>query len=235
MLKFEVLNELTLKVTCEGSDTLITKAGAFIAGESAGGKNYTFEKMILGPGGSIGQALFGQLIRRVAGENIPLMKVNMQGNSTTYYANYGQHVVVYKLAAGETVSVESENILAFTSDCDYSVRFLGMGVLSQKGLATTTLVGRGNDAYVALLSDGNPLIVSNIRSRDTLSVDPDAVICWFSQNGMGDPQIKADISWKTFIGQASGESYAFEWSGNVPITVLVQPSERRGGIKVSVD
>lgn len=235
MLTFEVLNELTLKVTCEGRDTLITKAGAFIAGESAGGKNYTFEKMLLGPGGSIGQALFGQLIRRVTGENIPLMKVNFTGKSTTYYANYGQHVVVYKLSPGETVSVESENILAFTNDCDYSVRFLGIGVLSQKGLATTTLVGRGNNAYVALLSDGNPLVVSNINSRDTLSADPDAVICWFSQNGHGDPQIKADISWKTFIGQASGESYAFEWSGGVPVTVLVQPSERRGGVSVSMD
>ncbi len=235
MLTFEVINELTLKVTCEGNDTLIAKAGAFIAGENPGGKNYTFEKMLLGPGGSIGQALLGQLVRRVAGENIPLMKVHLNGASTTYYANYGQHVVVYKLAPGETVSVESENILAFTNDCDYSVRFLGVGVLSQKGLATTTLVGRGNNAYVALLSDGNPLVVSNVKSRDTLAVDPDAVICWFSKNGMGDPQIKADISWKTFIGQASGESYSFEWSGNEPVTVLVQPSERSGGIRVSVD
>ena len=52
---------------------------------------------------------------------------------------------------------------------------------------------------------------------------------------MGDPQIRADISWKTFIGQASGESYSFEWSGNEPVTVLVQPSERGGGIRVSVD
>ena len=138
--------------------------------------------MILGPGGSIGQAIFGQLVRRVTGENIPLMKVNMHGNSTTYYAHYGQHVVVYKLAIGETVSVESENILAFTNDCEYSVRFLGIGVLSQKGLATTTLVGRGNDAYVA-----------------------------------------------------SGESYTFEWLGNDQVTVLIQPSERRGGISVSMD
>ena len=39
MLTFEVINELTLKVTCKGSDTLIAKAGAFIAGENAGAKN----------------------------------------------------------------------------------------------------------------------------------------------------------------------------------------------------
>ena len=31
MLTFETVNELTLKVTCTGSDVLFTKAGAFIA------------------------------------------------------------------------------------------------------------------------------------------------------------------------------------------------------------
>ena len=42
MLNFEVINELSLKVTCTGNDVLFTKAGAFIAGESQGGKNYRF-------------------------------------------------------------------------------------------------------------------------------------------------------------------------------------------------
>lgn len=47
MLTFETVNELTLKVTCTGSDVLFTKAGAFIAGENAYGKNYKFEKVLL--------------------------------------------------------------------------------------------------------------------------------------------------------------------------------------------
>ena len=67
MLTFETVNELTLKVTCTGSDVLFTKAGAFIAGENAGGKNYKFEKVLLGPQNNIGQALLGQLARRVTG------------------------------------------------------------------------------------------------------------------------------------------------------------------------
>lgn len=234
MLTFETINELTLKVTCSGNDVLFTKAGAFIAGESAGGKNYKFEKVLLGPQNSLGQALLGSLARRVTGENLPLMKVNLNGDSVTYYANYGQHIVVYHLEAGETISVESENILAFTQDCDYSVRFIGVGVLSQKGLATSTLTGRGKDAYVAVLSDGNPIVLSNVMSRASISVDPDAVICWVG-NGHCDPQVTADISWKTFIGQASGESYQFEWNGNSAVTVIIQPSERKGGIKIGID
>lgn len=234
MLRFETVNELTLKVTCSGNDVLFTKAGAFIAGENSGAKNYKFDKVLFGPQNNLGQAVLGSLVRRVTGENLPLMKVILSGDSVTYYANYGQHIVVYHLEPGETISVESENILAFSQDCDYSVRFIGVGVLSQKGLATSTLTGKGKDAYVAVLSDGNPIVISNINSHDTISVDPDAVICWVG-NGNCDPRVTADVSWKTFIGQASGESYQFEWGGNMGVTVVIQPSERRGGIRVGID
>lgn len=234
MLTFETLNELTLKVTSTGNDILFAKAGAFIAGDNAGGKNYKFDKVLLGPENSFGKALFGQLARRVTGENLPLMKVQFQGPSTTYYANNGQHVVVYHLQPGETISVESENLLAFTPDCDYSVRFIGVGILSQKGLATSTLTATGKDAFVAVLADGNPLVLSNVTSGNTISVDPDAVVCWIG-NGPCDPHVTADVSWKTFIGQASGESYQYEWSGNMGVTVIIQPSERSGGIQVGID
>ena len=233
MLSFETLNELTLKVTCTGRDVLFTKAGSFIAGDSPT-KNYKFEKLLLGPEGGIGRALMGSLMRRGSGENLPLMKVMMEGDSVTYYANCGQHVVIYRLEEGEVISVESENILAFTQDCDYKVRFLGTGIFSQKGLATSTLTGRGKNAYVAVLSDGNPLVLSNIETRNTISVDPDAVICWIGR-GDCDPGIKTDVNWKNLIGQASGESYSFEWHGGQPVTVIVQPSERSGGIRVGID
>lgn len=67
MITFETVNELTLKVTCQGSDVLYTKAGAFIAGDSAGGKNYHFEKVLLGPQQGMMRAALGALARRVTG------------------------------------------------------------------------------------------------------------------------------------------------------------------------
>jgi len=234
MLKFETINELTLKVTCSGHDTLFTKAGAFIAGTNAGNKNYRFEKVLLGPQNNLGQALLGQVIRRVTGENLPLMRVELNGDSVTYYANHGQHVIIYHLEQGETISVESENILAFTQDCDYGVKFVGVGIVSQKGLATSTLTGKGKDAYVAILSDGNPIVVSNVQNHETISVDPDAVICWIGANNC-DPRITTDVSWRNLIGQHSGESYQFEWNGNDNVTVVIQPSERQSGVSVSID
>lgn len=234
MVKFETVNELTLKVTCSANTTIFTKAGAFICGECYGEKNYKFEKVLLGPQGNPLQALAGQLTRRFTGENLPLMKVMSYGENITYYANLAQHVIVYRLQQGETISVESENILAFTSDCKYSVRFLAQGIISQKGLATSTLTGMGPEAFVAILADGNPIAISNIQNGSTLEVDPDAVICWIG-SGNSDPDFKMDLSWKNLIGQASGESYMFEWSGSRRATVLVQPNERGSGVSISMD
>ena len=232
MLKLETLNELTLKVTCQGGgDILYTKAGAFICGECYGAKNYQFEKVLLGPQGNPLQAALGQLTRRFTGENLPLMKVTSRGDNITYYANEAQHVVVYNLKQGETISVESENILAFTSSYRYGVRFLAQGVISQKGLATSTLTGNGPNAQVAVLVDGNPIVLSNARNGATLEVDPDAVVCWIG----GDPGFKMDLSWKNLIGQASGESYMFEWTGNNPATVIIQPLERQSGVNIGMD
>lgn len=232
MLKLETVNELTLKVTSQGGgDVLFTKAGAFICGECYGGKNYQFEKVLLGPQGNPLQAALGQLGRRFTGENLPLMKVTNRGDNVTYYANEAQHVVVYNLRQGETISVESENILAFTSDCKYSVRFLAQGVVSQKGLATSTLTGVGPNAQVAVLVDGNPIVLSNVQNGSTIEVDPDAVVCWVG----ADPGFKLDLSWKNLIGQASGESYMYEWAGNKAATVIIQPLERQSGINIGMD
>lgn len=232
MVMFETINELCLKITCRGGgDHIFTKAGAFVGGECMGPKNYTFTKVMLGPQGNFGQALLGQLTRRITGENLPLMKVDFQGDSVTYYANDQQHVVVYKLQPNETISIESENILAFSSECNYGVRFLGQGVISQKGLATSTLTGQGNSSYVAILVDGNPLVLSNIQSGSTLEADPDATVCWIG----ADPTLRTDISWRNFIGQSSGESYMFEWPPQAPATVIIQPEERISGVDVSMD
>ncbi len=228
MVDFQVLNELCLMVKCTGNDVIYTKAGAFIAGECEGAKNFKFTKVLLGPQQNAGQAILGQIIRRVTGENLPLMKVDFSGDSITYYANNQQHIVVYHLQQGEKLYVESENLLAFTEQCNYNVRFLGQGLISQKGMFTSQLTGMGNNALVAVLSDGNPIVLSNIQSKQTITVDPDAVVCWTNS----DPEIKLDLSWRNLIGQHSGESYMFEWIGSSPTSVLVQPMERQHGVHI---
>lgn len=229
MLKFQVINELCLMITCSGGNELVfTKAGAFIGGDCTGDKNYKFTKVILGPENNALQAIMGQLNRRLTGENIPLMKVEFYGDSVTYYADRQQHVVVYHLNQGEALYVESENLLAFSNQCAYDVRFIGKGVISQKGMFTTVLKAKGPKAYVAVLVDGNPIVLSNESNGHTIEVDPDAVVCWTND----DPTFKLDVSWRNLIGQHSGESYMFEWSGANRTSVVIQPNERAHGVHV---
>lgn len=132
MAQFEVVNELTLKITFENGERVHTKAGAMIGFQG----NLKFDKELLGPDGGrgIGAAIAGQLTRRLTGENLPLMMVTPQCQSIGYFASDAQHVVVLRLNPGEKLSVESENILAFSESIQYGTRFFAQGIISQKGL-----------------------------------------------------------------------------------------------------
>ena len=240
-MQFETINELTLKVTTTGRSTLYTKTGAFIGGECFGNSmNYNFDKVLLGPQQNgahhSGLHAFGQqMMRRITGENLPLTKVESSGDNVLYFANKAQHILIYKLEQGETLSIESENILAFTGDCKYSVKFMAQGVVSQKGLATSTLTGVGPEAYVAILVDGNPIVLSNVDNGALLTTDPDATVCWIGTEN-DDPEIKMNVTWKNFIGQSSGESWVYQWNGYKRVTVILQPNERdASGVSVSMD
>lgn len=68
-----------------------------------------------------------------------------------------------------------------------------------------------------------------MQNGAVLTCDPDAIVCWVG----ADPGFKLDLSWKNLIGQASGESYMFEWQR--PVTIVVQPNERTSGLDVSMD
>lgn len=73
----------------------------------------------------------------------------------------------------------------------------------------------------------NPLILDS-----PCCVDPDALVAWDG----ADPQFKLDVSFKNLLGKmgASGESYQMEWS-QPGTQVIVQPSERKSGIKLAID
>ena len=221
MARFEVVNELTCRIIFDSNERVHTKAGAMIGFQG----DLKFEKEVLGPDGGrgAGAAILGQIQRRLTGETLPLMMVTPRTQSIGYFANEAQHVVCLRLQNGERVSVESENILAFTESCRYSTRFFGAGVISQKGLFTSVLTGPGE---VALLCDGNPIVLEG-----PCCVDPDAFVFY---TGGEEPQFKMQLSWKNLIGQASGESYYFQF--NDPRTkVVIQPNERTSGLDIGID
>lgn len=221
MFRLETLNELSCIATCENRGILFTKAGAMI-GYSG---NCKFEKVLLGPQGNPLQAALGQLGRRLTGENLPLMKVTSENPSVSIYADLAQHVTVINLEPRSSLKVESENLLAFTDTCDYGFKFLAQGVISQKGFFTSRLKYNGANAQVAITTNGNPIVMNT-----PCCVDPDALVAWTG----ADPVPKLQLSWKNLIGQASGESYVFEFS-QPGGKVIIQPCERISGLKLGVD
>lgn len=221
MFVLETVNELALCAKGDGQGHLFTKAGAMIGYYG----QCHFEKVMLGPNGNIGQALLGQIGRRLTGENIPLMKVQGNGQTASYYACEARHITVVNLAVGQSIAVESEDLLAFTDTVDYSLKPLGIGVISQKGLFTSKLTGKGPNAQVAIMTDGNPLVFDT-----PCCVDPDAMVAFTGP----DPGFKLDLSWKNLLGQASGESYMLEYK-QPGYKVIVQPNERKSGLDIGID
>ena len=221
MFTFEEFNELYCKAT--GNGTIYAKRGSMVAYEG----NFDFEKLILGPSNNKGLlgSLMGHAQRALTGEELELMVA--KGSGTLYLAENAYHVQNFHLEPGMTIYVESENLLAFSDNIHYSVKMIGSGVLSQKGLFTTKLTNKTNETqHVALILDGNPAIL-----QGPCCVDPDAIVAWIGR----EPNIKmAKLSWKTFIGQTSGESYHLEFIEPGQF-VIIQPSERLSGLKISID
>ena len=219
MFKFDVSNELMC--IARGRGKFYAKKGAMVAFKG----DFKFEKLILGPsnGGGLGRALLGYAQRALTGEQMPVMVV--EGEGEVYLAQNAYHVDVISIDPGDSICVESENLLAFSESLDYSVKMIGSGVLSQKGLFATHLINKTNENQdIAIITDGNPLILEG-----PCCVDPDALVAWTGREPH--PRV-AQLSWKTFIGQTSGESYHMEFVEKGQV-VIIQPSERLSGLDTS--
>jgi uncharacterized protein (AIM24 family) len=150
--------------------------------------------------------------KAVTGEGVKLMVAN--GTGDLFLAQDKRKVMVLDLQ-NERTTVNGDNILAFDSGIDWDIkRVEGAGRLAG-GLYNVVLEGTGK---VALTSDGEPVLLDT--STPTFA-DPESAIAWSGGVGTG---IRSDVSFKTFTGRGSGESFqvSFEGAG----WVLIQPSER---------
>jgi uncharacterized protein (AIM24 family) len=140
-----------------------------------------------------------------------------QGHGRVICAQDAQDVTVVDLG-GETLTVESDHILAVTSGLKLDVTFSGLrGVTSGQGLATTTVSGQGQ---VALTSHG-PLIGLEVTAGQPVVVDPDAYVASRGQLRM---DLVSGVSWKSLLGEGTGEPFSLRFEGQG--TVYVQPAER---------
>ena len=163
-----------------------------------------------------GDGVLAGLKRRATGEKLSLMECS--GNGRVYFAVNGQNVTVVNLN-GETLQVESQQLLAFCGNLRTDVRFAGLGgATTGAGLFTTTVTGHGQ---VALLSAGGPLIHLEVSPQYPLVVDKDAFV---AAQGNVTSSFVTDMSWRTFTGSDGGEAFSLRWDGQG--VVLIQPAER---------
>ncbi|WP_232663470.1 AIM24 family protein [Pseudonocardia sp. TRM90224] len=163
-----------------------------------------------------GDGLKAALKRRATGESVSLMQCT--GNGTVWFAKDAMEILLIQLN-GETLKVESEQLLALSDKLRTDVAFAGLrGATSGQGLFTTTVTGQGD---VALLSAGGPPIALQVSPQFPLVVDPDAFI---ASQGQLNQTFVTDVSWRNLIGESSGEAFSLRFDGNG--VVYIQPEER---------
>ena len=187
-------------------DRIRAASGSMVAFEG----NVEFRNAGMGGGGGMRAALK----RAVAGESISLM--DCTGEGRVYLAKDALDVLVVDLA-GDTLTAESEHILAVTENLRLDVQFSGLrGMTSGQGLATTTVTGQGQ---VALVSHG-PVMALEVGPGSDLVVDPDA---YLGSRGQLQMSLVSGVSWRSMVGEGTGEPFSLRFTGSG--LVLVQSSE----------
>ncbi len=196
--RFTLQNSSLLKVRLE-NDSIQAKLGSMVA--------YQGEVRFDYQSGGLGRFFK----KALTGEGVKLMAAT--GTGDLFLAQDARKIMVIDLH-NERMTVNGDNVLAFEPGIDWDIhRVEGAGTLAS-GLFNVVLAGTGK---VAVTSDGDPVLLDT--SRPTYA-DPDSAIAW---SGGVRTTIRSDVSFKTFIGRGSGETYQIGFEG--PGWVLIQPSE----------
>lgn len=206
MTTFRLNGHKALEVHLDGPPVK-AMAGSMVAFEGG----VTFKRA--GMGG--GEGLKGAFKRKLTGESLELMEMGGQG--VAYLAYEGHQIEIVELR-GDTLAVESSSLLAVSPGLRTDIKFSGLrGASSGQGLFTTTVTGEGQ---VAVVSDG-PAIALEVAPSYPLVVDPQAYLCSLGQL---DQTFVTDVSWRTAIGEGSGEAFSLQFAGTG--VVYIQPAER---------
>ena len=197
---FQRENSYTLGVDVDGA--VMAKAGSMIA--------YTGDVSFTGKASAEG-GITGLLKEAATGEGTPIMAA--EGSGHVYFADDGKKVQVVELDAGESITVNGEDVLAFESSVSYEINTIDSlaGALAG-GFSNVYLEGPG---HAALTTHGDPVVV-----EPPVATDPGATVAW----GGTSPEVEVNRSLSDMVGQESGERYQMHFAGSSGF-VVVQPRE----------
>ena len=196
--RFTLQNSSLLKVRLD-NDSIQAKLGSMVA--------YQGEVRFEHQGGGLGRFFK----KTLTGEGVKLMSAT--GTGDLFLAQDARKIMVIDLQ-NERMTVNGDSILAFEGNVDWDIRRVeGAGRLAG-GLFNVVLEGTGK---VAVTSHGEPVLLAT--STPTFA-DPESAIAW---SGGVRTSVRSDVSFKTFMGRGSGETFQVAFEG--PGWVLIQPSE----------
>jgi len=200
---FELESPRMMEVNLDGSLVWI-KQGSMIAYN--GDVKFTRE-------GMMEQGLGKMLKKAVTGEGTKLTKA--EGNGNMYIADMGKKISILSLS-DESLVVNGNDILAFESAIEWDIKLLKMSSMMAGGLTNVKLSGTG---MVAITTHYDPLTL-RVAPGSPVMTDPNATVAW---SGNLNPEVKLDVSIKTFLGRGSGDSVQLKFEGDG--FVVVQPYE----------
>ncbi|MEW9052356.1 MAG: AIM24 family protein [Neobacillus sp.] len=152
--------------------------------------------------------------KALTGEGAALMKAN--GKGKLYLADTGKKIVILHLQ-NEVIYVNGNDLLAFEPSIKWNIKLMKKiaGVMAG-GLFNVRCEGTG---MIAFTTHYEPITL-RVTPGNPVVTDPNATVAW---SGNLQPEIKTDISFKTFLGRGSGDSIQMKFEGDG--FVVIQPFE----------
>ncbi|TGC11466.1 AIM24 family protein [Methanolobus halotolerans] len=201
--KFELERERMLEVNLDGK--VWTKRGTMVA--YLGNVRFTREGVL--------EHGLGKFVKEAfTGEGLSLTKA--EGTGKVYLADSGKKISIINLD-NDSIYVNGNDLLAFEESINWDIKLMRKmaGVMSG-GLFNIKLEGKG---MIAITTHYDPLTLK-VTGNTPVYTDPNATVAW---SGNLKPDIKTDISLKTFMGRSSGESIQMAFKGEG--FVVIQPYE----------
>ncbi len=200
---FELERDRLLEINLEGK--VWTKMGSMVA--YLGDIKFTRE-------GVMEHGIGKMLKKAVTGEGVSLTKA--EGTGKLYLADSGKKISVLNLD-NQSIFVNGNDLLAFEESIQWDIKMLKkVAGLMAGGLFNVKLEGTG---MIAITTHYDPLTLK-VTPENPVFTDPNATVAW---SGNLQPDLKTDVSLKTFVGRGSGESLQMAFKGDG--FVVIQPYE----------
>ncbi len=200
---FELERDRMLEVNLEGM--VWSKMGSMVA--YLGDIKFTRE-------GVLEHGIGKMLKKAVTGEGVRLTKA--EGSGKLYLADSGKKISIINLK-NQSIFVNGNDLLAFEESIKWDIKMLKkVAGLMAGGLFNVKLEGTG---MIAITTHYDPLTLK-VTPENPVFTDPNATVAW---SGNLLPDLKTDVSLKTFVGRSSGESLQMAFKGEG--FVVIQPYE----------